>query len=227
VTVEGGSSDEGERITARRIRPSGDPDGARRRTDIVLAVNAPPESARVDDRLLVARMVAGDDAALAEVYDRLAPMVFGVARRVTADPIAAEDVCQEVFVQLWTNASAIDLERCSLRGWASVLAHRRAVDVVRRNERSRRREAKGTPSEPDCWVIDLAEGAVSDDRARRARLAVASLPEDQRLAIELAFWRGHSYRQVAEELGIPEGTAKSRMRLGLARLAALLEEDST
>ena len=173
-------------------------------------------------------MVAGDDSALGEVYDRLAPMVFGVARRVTADPIAAEDVCQEVFVQLWTNASAIDLERCSLRGWASVLAHRRAVDVVRRNERTRRREAKGTLStEPDCWVVDLAESAVSDDRARRARLAVASLPEDQRRAIELAYWRGRSYRQVADELGIPEGTAKSRMRLGLARLAALLEEEAT
>lgn len=194
----------------------------------MLAVDAPPDAGRIDDQLVLARIVAGDDSALGEAYDHLAPMVFGVARRIVADPVAAEDVCQEVFVQLWTNASAIDLHRCSLRGWASVLAHRRAVDLVRRRERARRRDEHGSRhADADCRVVDLAEGAVADDRARRARTAVASLPDDQRRAIELAFWHGRSYRQVADELGIPEGTAKSRLRLGLARLATLLEEDAT
>lgn len=190
------------------------------------AVTAPLGSTGVDDRVLVARLVAGDDAALGEVYDQLSTLVYGVARRVVTDPVAAEDVCQEVFVQIWSRADAIDLDRCSLRGWASVLAHRRAVDWVRRAERARRREASETHTVTDGGLVDLSDGAVASDRARRARLAVASLPDDQRRAIELAYWGGRSYREVADELGIPEGTAKSRLRLALAKLGTMLEEDA-
>jgi RNA polymerase sigma factor (sigma-70 family) len=190
----------------------------------VLAMIAPAEAAARTEQVLVTRLVAGDDSALEEVYDRSAPMVYGVARRVVGDPVAAEDICQEVFVQLWTKAAAIDLDRCSLRGWLSVLAHRRAVDFVRHRERARRREVQSdAPGERAPVVIDLADAAVTEDRARRARAAVATLPDQQRRAVELAFWGGRSYRQVADELGIPEGTAKSRVRLALARLAALLE----
>jgi RNA polymerase sigma factor (sigma-70 family) len=193
----------------------------------VLTMIAPAEATARTEQVLVTRLVAGDDSALAEVYDRSAPMVYGVARRVVGDPVAAEDICQEVFVQLWTNAATIDLARCSLRGWLSVLAHRRAVDFVRRRERARRRDEQShAPRERDAVVIDLADAAVLEDRARRARAAVASLPDQQRRAVELAFWGGRSYRQVADELGIPEGTAKSRVRLALARLAALLEEEA-
>lgn len=185
----------------------------------------PFEATDRDDDVLLARLVAGDEAALGEVYDRFAPMVLGVARRVLADPIAAEDVCQEVFVQVWTRAAAIDLDRCSLRGWLSVLAHRRAVDCVRRIERARRRDERGATDETrGCQVTDLADVAAADDLARRALQAVAALPAEQRRVVELAFWGGLSYRQVADELGIPEGTAKSRVRLALARLATMLEE---
>ena len=177
------------------------------------------------EHVLVARLIAGDDGALAEIYDDHSAMVYGVATRVLADPVAAEDVCQEVFVQLWAQASAIDLDRCSLRGWLSVLAHRRAVDAVRRSERARRREERSQCLDPERGqVIDLAEATVGEDRARRARLAVATLPEEQRRVLELAFWEGLSYRQVADQLGIPEGTAKSRIRLALAKLASMLEE---
>ena len=180
-----------------------------------------------DDSVVVARLVAGDESALAEAYDRFAPMVFGVARRVVVNPVAAEDVCQEVFVQLWSNAAAIDLERCSLRGWISVLAHRRAVDHVRGAERARHRQERcGALDVSGADVVDLADHAVAQDRARRARAAVAALPLEQRSVVELAFWGGRSYRQVATELGIPEGTAKSRVRLALAALAAALEGDA-
>ena len=191
----------------------------------MLAVMAPPGSTTVDDRLSVARLIAGDETALHELYDRLSPMVFGIARRVVADQTASEDVCQEVFVQLWSQAGAIDLDRCSLRGWVSVLAHRRAVDWVRRAERARRREERADASSPEGGFVDLADGAVADDRARRARAAVASLPADQRRAVELAYWGGRSYREVAVELGVPEGTAKSRLRLALSKLATMLGEE--
>jgi RNA polymerase sigma factor (sigma-70 family) len=187
---------------------------------------APVQVADRDEHVLVARLLAGDDSALAEIYDRCASLVFGIARRVVADPVAAEDVCQEVFTQLWCHAGAVDLDRSTLRGWLSVLAHRRAVDWVRRSERSRRREERAEPTASDVVMPDLAELAADQDRARRARAAVAALPDDQRRAVELAFWGGRSYRQVADDLGIPEGTAKSRVRLALARLATVLREEA-
>ncbi len=191
------------------------------------AVIARSNAAGIDEPVLVARLAAGDDSALSEIYDLMAPLVFGVARRITADHLAAEDVCQEVFVQLWSSSGAIDLARCSLRGWLSVLAHRRAVDWVRSTERTRRREAREhPPTEHDGRIVDLADEAVAHERADRARAAVAALPDGQRRAIELAFWGGRSYCEVATELGIPEGTAKSRVRLALARLARQLEEDA-
>jgi RNA polymerase sigma-70 factor (ECF subfamily) len=195
-------------------------------TSTVLAMVAPFEARAQDDHVVVARLVAGDDRALADVYDRHAAMVAGIAGRVVVSPAAAEDVTQEVFVQLWTNAASIDLDRCSLRGWLSVLAHRRAVDCVRRTERARRRDELTGHDEDLAPVLDLAELAVTRDQARRARAAVAALPDEQRAAVELAFWGGRSYRQVAVELGIPEGTAKSRVRLALAALAAVLTEEA-
>jgi len=188
----------------------------------VLAMRAAAEATDRDDRVLVARLVAGDDSVLAQVYDTFAAMVLGVARRAVVDPVAAEDVCQEVFVQLWQHADVIDLDRCSLRGWLSVLAHRRAVDWVRRAERARGREARSQSADPGGEVVDLAELVATEDRGRQARAAVAALPAEQRRVLELAFWGGRSYREVADELGIPEGTAKSRVRLALARLAELL-----
>lgn len=191
----------------------------------MLAMVAPRAATSSGEQVLVARLTAGDESALAALYDAHSSLVYGVARRVLGDPLAAEDVCQEVFVHVWANAAAIDLGRCTLRGWLSVLAHRRAVDWVRRNERARRREERSDRLEdPGAQVIDLAERAARDDAATRARRAVAQLPEEQRRALQLAFWEGRSYRQVAETLGIPEGTAKSRIRLALARLASVLDE---
>ena len=189
---------------------------------------AAPARLHGDDSFVVARLVAGDETALAELYDCYGEIVFGVARRITADVPAAEDVVQEVFLHIWQCPAQVDLGRCSLRGWLSVLAHRRAVDWVRRQDRARRREERATVQldvETPPPVVDLSELVMSADLAARARAAVASLPPDQRTAIELAYFRGHTYREVGAELGIPEGTAKSRMRLGLARLAVLLENE--
>lgn len=191
----------------------------------MLAMVAPSAATAGGERVLLARLTAGDESALAEIYDAHSAVVFGVARRVLGDAAAAEDVCQEVFVHVWSSSASIDLDRCTLRGWLSVLAHRRAVDWVRRVERARQREERSTRlGERDAQVIDLADRAGRDDAAARARRAVAGLPDDQRIALQLAFWEGRSYRQVAEVLGIPEGTAKSRIRLALSRLATVLEE---
>jgi RNA polymerase sigma-70 factor (ECF subfamily) len=169
------------------------------------------------------RLVAGDAAALAEVYDQYASFVYGLALRVIGDTRAAEDVSQDVFVGLWERPAAFDPDRGSLRTWLGTLTHRRSVDYVRREEARRRRaerDAARAVSAPD--VDELATALVA---AERVRAALDRLPTEQRRAIELAYFGGKTYRQVAEVLGIPEGTAKSRLRLGLRRIAEALEAE--
>jgi len=175
------------------------------------------------ERVVRARLVDGDDTALAEIYDQYSSFVYGLALRVIGEPRAAEDVTQDVFVSIWERPGAFDPERGSLRTWLGTLAHRRAVDYVRREEARRRRterEASRAVSAPD--VEELATALVT---AARVRAALDTLPGDQRRAIQLAYFGGKTYRQVAEVLGIPEGTAKSRLRLGLRRIAAALESE--
>jgi RNA polymerase sigma factor (sigma-70 family) len=173
------------------------------------------------EREVRARLVSGEDSALGEVYDQYASFVYGLALRVIGDPRAAEDVSQDVFVCLWERPAAFDPDRGSLRTWLGTLAHRRAVDYVRREEARRRRaerDAGHAVTAPD--VEELATALVA---AERVRAALDLLPSDQRRAIQLAYFGGKTYRQVAVVLGIPEGTAKSRLRLGLRRIAEALE----
>ena len=178
-----------------------------------------------DDAALVARVVAGDETALGRVFDRYGSLVFGLAQRVTRSAAAAEEITQEVFVFFWEHPERFDSGRGSLRAFLGSIAHRRAVDVVRREVRRSAREDRvaGDPSmTDDAGAIDLADRAAATDVAARVRAAVAGLPADQRQAIELAYFDGCTFREVAARLGIPEGTAKSRLRLALAKLANLL-----
>ena len=161
-----------------------------------------------------------DPSALSDLYDQFGSYVFGLAARVIGDRHAAEDVTQEVFLSIWERPEAFEPARGRLRTFLGTLAHRRAVDVVRREEAppARAREAATVVPVPD--VGELAMAIVT---AEQVRAEVDRLPREQREAIELAYFGGRTYRQVAEELGIPEGTAKSRMRLGLSRIAQALE----
>lgn len=177
------------------------------------------------DQRILARMLAGDELAVDEAYRQYGSYVFGLARRVTTDLHAAEELTQEVFVHLWSEPHRVDLERGSLRSWLGVVCHRRSVDWVRRAERQRRRDQAA-----DAGALlppDVAEAATAMVTAERVRQAVASLPPDQRVAVELAYFDGLSYREVATHLGIPEGTAKGRLRLALAKLADLLHTEGT
>ena len=170
---------------------------------------------------LADRLVAGDETALSEIYDQFSSFVFGLARRVTANPTIAEDVTQEVFVSLWEKPEAFDPSRGTLRAWLGVLTHRRAVDRVRRETAAQRNESAHA-ARPAAPPPDLAEAATSMIVAQRVREAVAELPAEQRVAVELAYFGGKTYTEVAEVLGIPEGTAKSRLRLAMKKLAASL-----
>lgn len=170
------------------------------------------------ERKLVARVAAGDETALSRLYEQYGSFVYTLALRVTRDRGAAEDIVQDVFVHLWTKADAFDSERGSLRSWLGVIAHRRAVDRVRREEALRAREERDHQRSVD-QQIDIAESATAQLMAARVRSALIALPEEQRAAIELAYFGGKTFREVAVVLGIPEGTAKSRIRLGMAKLA--------
>lgn len=170
------------------------------------------------------RLVAGEEGALGEVYDQFSSFVLGLAQRVIGDARAAEDVSQEVFLHIWEHPEAFDPERGSLRTWLGTLAHRRAVDHVRREE-ARRRRAQRESSRRPTHIPDVEEMATAMVQAEKVRNALDVLPEEQRRCIQLAYFGGKTYRQVAQVLGIPEGTAKSRLRLGLRRIAEALEHE--
>jgi RNA polymerase sigma-70 factor (ECF subfamily) len=180
------------------------------------------QPARWAERVLVERLSAGDETALADLYDRYASFVYGLAVRMLVDRQIAEDVTQEVFVVVWEHPGRIDPGRGTLRGFLGTLTHRRAVDAIRREQARRRREARIAPPED---VDDFSDAVLRSDTAGRVRRAVEALPDQQRRALELAYFDGYTYRQVADVLGIPEGTAKSRLRMALARISDSLEPE--
>jgi RNA polymerase sigma-70 factor (ECF subfamily) len=182
-----------------------------------------PGLGRPTEQALVDRLRRGDETALGDLYDRYAAFVHGLALRVLRDRGAAEDVTQDVFVAMWQNPHRFDASRGTLRSFLGTLTHRRSVDLVRREEARRRRELR-TSMEPQVHP-DLADTALRGFASERVRAALAVLPPAQREALELAYFHGRTYRQVADDLGIPEGTAKSRLRLGLQRIAELLRPE--
>ncbi len=159
----------------------------------------------------------GDEAAFGRFYDLTAAMVHGVVLRVVRDPGMAEEITQEVFVEIWRLAPRYESSRGSAKSWAATIAHRRAVDRVRSEESRRRREE--SEGRKETAAFDSVSEAVGDDLEReRVVKALGSLSETQREAVALAYYGGHTYREVASLLGVPEGTVKTRIRDGLIRL---------
>lgn len=164
--------------------------------------------------------MARDESALGEVIDAYGGLVFGMARRVLADAGMAEEVAQDVFVALWRRPGAFDAARGSLQGFLMGVARNKAIDVVRREEtRKKAREALISDQETTSMVDSATEQI---DERHRVTTALAGLSGPQREAVVLAYYGGRTYREVAAELGIPEGTAKTRLRDGLGKLRELL-----
>ena len=175
------------------------------------------------DALLTARLAAGDDRALAEAYDQLGPAVYGAALRVLGQWTAAQDVAQDVVVELWSHPDRYDPAAGSLRAYLTVLARRRAIDVVRSELRRIARQERNHRLTPRQGIASPSDEVEAAEAAGVVRAAVRLLPGSQREVVELAYFGGLSYREVALAIGIPEGTAKSRLRLALARLESVLD----
>ena len=175
------------------------------------------------DALLAARLAAGDDRALADVFDRLAPSVYGGALRVLGNGSAAQDVVQDVFVELWSHPDRYDPAAGSLRTYLMVLARHRAVDLLRselRRVARQERHYRLTPADP---AVSADGEVLAAETASAVRAAVQLLPDGQRRVVELAYFEGMTCREVASAMGIPEGTAKSRLRLAMAKLETVLD----
>jgi RNA polymerase sigma-70 factor, ECF subfamily len=181
--------------------------------------------AHLSDEALVALVARGDEDALAELYDRVGRIAYGLALRVLRDDRHAEDAVQEAFLQVWRSAATFRAERAKASTWILTLVHRRAVDLVRREER---RQADPLTDDSAAGIApeETDEAAWLRFERERVQTALKQLPDVQREALELAYYGGFSQSELAERLGVPLGTIKSRMFAGLARLRELLD-DST
>lgn len=177
--------------------------------------------AHLSDEALVALVARSDESALAELYDRVGGTAYGLAYRVIRDEALAEDAVQEAFLGLWRSAGSFIPERAKASTWILTLVHRRAVDLVRREQRRRAEPIEGAP-EPAVGSAEEAAWLRLD--RERVQGALAQLPDQQREAIELAYYGGYTQSELAERLGQPLGTIKSRMFSGLTRLRELLGE---
>lgn len=183
---------------------------------------AAPNDAGGLERQLSERVRDGDRAALGELYDRYAPVAIALALRLTGSMAGAEDVVHDAFVTAWLKIGGFDPNRGTLRSWLLTIVRNRAIDRVRtsrpRIEIGKADELALLRTGPNPTV----EAALATiDREEIVR-AVSSLPDEQRQAIELAYFEGHTYREIAEITGVPPGTASGRLRLALAKLRTLL-----
>lgn len=186
-------------------------------------VSSRREYVHLSDEALVDLVARSDEGALGELYDRHGGIAYGLALRVLRDPALAEDAVQDAFLAVWRTAARFLPERAKATAWIMTIVHRRAVDLVRREQRRR--------TDPlDSAVEAEAPGEGTDDLALlrlervRVRAALAALPDVQREALELSYYGGFTQTELADRLGEPLGTIKSRMFNGLARLRTILQE---
>jgi RNA polymerase sigma-70 factor, ECF subfamily len=173
--------------------------------------------------LLLGRVARGDLDAFEAVCHRVGATVYGTVRRVVRDPCQSEEVAQEVLVDIWRTAARFDPGRGSAMAWVTTIAHRRAVDRVRSEQRAAERELRAA-----CAVIaydEVAETVEANLERERVRRCLGSLTRLQHEAVTLAYYGGYTYRQVASLLGVPAGTVSTRMRDGLIRLRDCLGTD--
>lgn len=190
----------------------------------------PAETAEVPDAELVQRVSLGDTGALEALYSRYGRVTYSFAVRIVQDGPLAEEIVQEVFVRTWRQADQFRTSRGNFASWLLSITHNLAIDEIRKRQRRPQRSDSTDISDALYGLIDEAtnveETAEARDLRDRVRVALDTLPEAQRMTIQLAFFDGYSQREISAQLGVPLGTIKTRMRLGLKKLKIELEPES-
>ena len=172
-----------------------------------------PQPSTEDDSSLLALVQSGNEQAMASLFDRYSKLVFSVGLRVLRDPAAAEDILQEVFMQIWRNPDSFTAARGSLGGWLAIVARNRSIDTTRR-----RRPTVDVDDVPLASSFNLADEAERNSLMERARGVIHKLPLEQRKTLEMAFFDGLTHSEIAEMTGDPLGTVKTRIRSALLTL---------
>jgi RNA polymerase sigma-70 factor, ECF subfamily len=175
--------------------------------------------AEQDDNALIQLVANGDPVALASLYDRYGRLAYGLAYRVLSDGQAAEEAVQDAFLQVWRKAGSFDPERgAGFRAWLLTIVHNRAIDTLRRRGRQESREVELDVNAPFQGDVDPAIEVLGNLDREQVQQAMATLPADQRKTIEMAYFEGLTHREIAERHGLPLGTVKGRLRLGLHKM---------
>ena len=202
---------------------SGSDDGAAGGSDAPVPAGRAPQPGRGALEAVLIEVAKGDHVAFSVLYDQAAPAVLGTVRRILRDPAQSEEVMQEVLLEIWRSASRFDPGAGSAAAWIAMLAHRRAVDRVRSEQRAADRELRAATATIEYdEVLDAVETSLEQQRVRRCLTGLTDL---QRECVTLAYYGGYSYREVAQLLGVALGTVKTRMRDGLIRLRDCLGVD--
>lgn len=172
-----------------------------------------PQPSTEDDSSLLALVQSGNEQAMASLFDRYSKVVYSVALRVLRDPASAEDVLQEVFMQIWRNPDSFTAARDSLGGWLSIVSRNRSIDTLRR-----KRPSTNVDDIPLASSFNLADEAERNSLMERARGVIHKLPTEQRKTLEMAFFDGLTHSEIAEMTGDPLGTVKTRIRSALLTL---------
>jgi RNA polymerase sigma-70 factor (ECF subfamily) len=175
-------------------------------------VNTPPPSS-LDDATLLAQVRTGNEPAMASLFDRYSKIVYSVALRVLRDPAAAEDVLQEIFMQVWRNPDGFVASRGSLGGWLAVVSRNRSIDALRRKRPTEDIDDIALASD-----YNLADEAERNNMMEKAKIVIHQLPAEQRKTLEMAFFDGLTHSEIAEMTGDPLGTVKTRIRSALTTL---------
>lgn len=175
-----------------------------------------PAQASADD--LLSRVATGDQAAFSDLYDVLSGRVLGLVTRLLRDRAQSEEVTQEVFLEVWQQATRFDRKRGTAASWILTMAHRRAVDRVRASQSSHDRDTKIGIRDFEAGFDQVSESVEIRIEHERVSRALAKLTEFQRQAVQLAYYGGYSHSEMAEHLGVPIGTVKTRLRDGMIRL---------